>query len=118
MNFSPRDSRPLEEEDSDARGASSFARLRLPESEGGGAEEREAAQVRATLGVERGGVKVAAVFVVDGFPSMVMPWDWRAFRCLELETLSHFCPPSGAALILVPGNATRHQWLRSEEWAP
>lgn len=117
MNFSPRDPCLLEEEDSDARGASSFARLRLPESEGGGGEEREAAQVRATLG-GGGGVKAAAVVVVDGFPSMVMPWDWRAFRRSELETLSHFCPPSGAALILVPGKATRHQWLRSEDWAP
>lgn len=60
----------------------------------------------------------AAVLVVDGFPSMVMPWDSRAFRRSELETLSHFGPPSGAALILVPGTATGHQRLRSEEWAP
>lgn len=77
---------------------------------------RKAAQVRATL---RGGeVKAAAVVVVDGFLSMVMPWDSCAFRRSELETLSHFGPPSGAALILVLGKATRHQWLRSEERAP
>lgn len=49
---------------------------------------------------ESKGIKVVAV-VIDGCLSRVMPWDLRAFRQLELETLSHFCPPSGAVLILV-----------------
>lgn len=56
--------------------------------------------------------------VADGCPSRVMPWDLRAFRQLELETLSHFCPPSGATLILVPGETAGHQWVNREEWTP
>lgn len=99
----------LEEEDSDARGASSFAHLGLSESEGGGGEEREAAQVRAALGVGGREVKAAAaaVVVVDGFPSMVMPWDSRACRRSELETLSHFCPPERGSVD--PGAGGSHQ---------
>lgn len=98
----------LEEEDSDARGASSFARLGLSESEGGGREEREAAQVRAALGEGGTGVKaVAAAVVVDGFPSMVMPWDSRACWRSELETLSYFCPPERGSVD--PGAGESHQ---------
>ncbi len=87
------------------------------EGEGG----QRAAQVRASSAWGGKGSKVVAVVVavvVDGCPSRVMPWDLRAFRQLELETLSHFGPPSGAALILVPGKAAGHQWLHREEWAP
>ncbi|XP_029685695.1 transient receptor potential cation channel subfamily M member 3 isoform X7 [Takifugu rubripes] len=40
---------------------------------------------------------------------MVMPWDLYALWQLELETFSHFCPPSGATLILVP---------EKKNWAP
>lgn len=84
---------------------------------GGGRESgQRAAQVRSAWR-SKGFKVVAAVVVVDGCPSRVMPWDLRAFRQSELETLSHFCPPSGAALILVLGKAARHQWLHREEWA-
>lgn len=111
----------LVEEDSDASGAPGLAYLGLFGSEGEGREEEEsgqkAAQVRASSAWGSKGSKVVAV-VLDGFPSMVMPWDLRAFRQLELETLSHFSPPSGAALILVPGKATGQQWHHREEWAP
>ncbi len=82
-----------------------------------GVSGQRAAQVRASAAWGSKGFKVVAV-LVDGCPSWVMPWDLRAFRQLELETLSYFCPPSGAVLILVPGKATGHQWLHREEWAP
>lgn len=111
----------LVEEDSDAPGAPGLAYIGLFGSEGegreGGESGQRAAQVRASSACGSKSSKVVAV-VLDGFPSMVMPWDLRAFRQLELETFSHFSPPSGAALILVPGKATGHQWLHREEWAP
>lgn len=111
----------LVEEDSDAPGAPGLAYIGLFGSEGegreGGESGQRAAQVRASSACGSKGSKVVAV-VLDGFPSMVMPWDLHAFRQLELETLSHFSPPGGAALILVPGKATGHQWLHREEWAP
>lgn len=78
---------------------------------------RGGGQVRPSSARGSEGFKVVAV-VVDGCPSRVMPWDLRAFRLLELEIRSHFCPPSGAALILVPGKAAGHQWPRREDWAP
>lgn len=90
---------------------------RRREGREGGEGGQRAAQVRASSARGSKGFKVVAV-LVDGCPSRVMPWDLRAFRQLELETLSHFCPPSGAALILVPGKAAGHQWLHREEWAP
>ena len=45
------------------------------------------------------GFKVVTA-ICDGCAWKVMLWDLRAFWQLELETLSHFCPLSGAALIL------------------
>jgi len=85
--------------------------------QGGRGGGPRAGQVRAPSAWGSEGFKVVAI-VVDGYPSRVMPWDLGAFRLLELEILSLFCPPSGAALILVPGKAAGHQWPHREEWAP
>lgn len=111
----------LVKEDSDAPSAPGLPCLGLFGFEGEDREEgvwrQRSAQVRASSSWRSKGFKVVAV-VANGFPSRVMPWDLRAFRLLELETFSHFSPPSGAALILVPAKATGHQWLYLEEWTP
>lgn len=73
--------------------------------------------MRGLLAWSRKGFKVVAV-TADGCLSRVMPWDLHDIRQLELETLSHFCPPCGAELILVPGKAAGHQWLQREEGTP
>ncbi|KAK5932919.1 hypothetical protein CgunFtcFv8_004588 [Champsocephalus gunnari] len=70
----------------------------------GGEGGQSADQVRAPSARGGKGFTSAAV-VFDGCPSWVMPWDLRASRQLELETLSLFCPPCGAALIQVPGTS-------------
>lgn len=117
----------LVEEESDVPGAPGLACLGLLGSVWAGEEERagregrgggqRAGQVRASSARGSKGFTVVSV-AVDGCPSRVMPWDLRAFRLLELEILSYFCPLGGAALILVPGKAAGHQWLHREEWAP
>lgn len=83
----------------------------------GGQKGEEGRGVKSFICLESEGFKVVAV-VADGCPLRVMPWDSCAFWQLELEILSCFCPPSGAALILVPGEAPGHQWQQCEEWTP